>query len=332
MGGFLRIRRALLNVLLGLGLQAFYLSTHAQGVSAAYPAKPVRFILPYAAGGMPDTVGRALSQDLSARLGQAVVVDNRPGASQAIALETAAKAPADGYTAVMGTMAGLLFLTASRKSLPYDPFRDFASVTLLMGTPFFVAVHPSVPANSIAELVALLKARPGRLFYGTLGIGSGHHLVTELFKTRTGTDMVHVPFKGGIQAHADLLAGQVQVMFEGPGLNSYVKTGKLRLLASTGAKRTNSLPEVPTLAETVLPGFDVATWFGFSVPAGVPRPVIDKLNRELGVILRSPATLERLASQGLDALPSTPEEMSERIRVEYPVWAKVMRGAGIEPE
>lgn len=314
-----------------LGLMACGV-VQAQGASATYPVKPLRFIVPYGAGGMPDTVARALSQDLSVRLGQSVLVDNRPGAAQAIALEAAARAPADGYTAVMGTMAGLLFLTASRKSLPYDPFKDFASVTLLMATPFFVVVHPFVPATSIAEFISLLKAQPGKYFYGSLGIGSGHHLVTELFKTRTDTNMTHVPFKGGTQAHADLLAGQVQVMFEGPGINQHVRSGKARLLAWTGKKRAASMPDVPTLSETALPGFEVATWFGFSVPAGVPRPIIDKLNREMVGVLRSPAMLDKFTAMGLDALASTPEEMSERIRVEYPVWVKVMRSAGIEPE
>ena len=332
MRGKMKFRATVLVFLLCCGLQAQTTPAYAQIAAAAYPVKPLRFILPYAAGGMPDTVARAVSQDLAIRLGQSVVIDNRPGASQAIALDAAAKAPADGYAMVMGTMSGLLFLTASRKSLPYDPFKDFASVTLLMSTPFFVVVHPEVAATSVPELIALLKAQPGKLFYGTLGVGSGHHLVTELFKTRTGTNMVHVPFKAGNQAHAGLLASQVQVMFEGPGILTHQTTGKIRVLATTGAKRASTMPDVPTLAESVLPGFDVGTWFGLSVPAAVPRPIIDKLNREVVGILRTPATLEKLASMGLDALPSTPEEMNERIRVEFPIWTRVMRSAGIEAE
>lgn len=328
----MRPRAIVATVLLCCGLQSQTTPAQAQGAAATYPVKPLRFIVPYGAGGMPDSVARALSQDLSLRLGQSVVIDNRPGASQAIALEAAAKAPADGYAMVMGTMSGLLFLTASRKSLPYDPFKDFASVTLLMATPFFVVVHPEIAAASAQDLIAILKSQPGKLFYGTLGVGSGHHLVTELFKTRTGTNMVHVPFKAGNQAHAGLLASQVQVMFEGPGILIHQKTGKVRVLATTAAKRAAAMPEVPTLAETVLPGFDVGTWFGLSVPAAVPRAIIDKLNREMVGILRTPATIEKLASMGLDALPGTPEEMNERIRVEYPIWTKVMRSAGIEPE
>jgi tripartite-type tricarboxylate transporter receptor subunit TctC len=326
----MRLKRCALLLSLCCSLQC--VAAHAQGTAAAYPSKPVRFIVPYATGGVLDLFARALAQHLTERLGQVVVVDNRPGASQAIALEAGAKAPADGYTLVMGTQSGLIFLTASRKSLPYDPVRDFASVTLLVATPFFVTVHPSVPAGSIPELIALAKSQPGKLFYASIGTGSGHHLVTELFKTRTGTDMVHVPFKTNPQAHADLLAGQVQVMFEGPAVLPHVKSGKLRALASTGQQRATAMPDLPTLDETVLPGFDVATWFGLSVPAGVPRPIIDRLNRETVDMLRSPATREKFASTGLEFLPSTPEEMTERIRVEFPIWTRVMRSAGIEPE
>jgi tripartite-type tricarboxylate transporter receptor subunit TctC len=297
-----------------------------------YPFKPLRFIVPFAPGGMPDSVSRTLAQHLSEKFGQAVVVDNRPGASQAIALDAAAKAPPDGYTMVLGTMSGLIFLTASRKSLPYDPFKDLTSVTLMMATPFFIGVHPSIPASNVGELIAVLKARPGKLFYGTLGIASGQHLVTELFKSRTGTDIVHVPFKAGYQAQNDLLAGQVHLMFDGPGILTQIRTGKLRGIAATSLKRANAAPEMPTLSETVLPGFDVVTWFGLSVPTGVPRPIIDRLNRETVALLRSPALRDKFASTGLEWLPSTPEEMTERIRSEYPVWVKVMRSAGIDPE
>jgi tripartite-type tricarboxylate transporter receptor subunit TctC len=321
----MRIRRAIVIFVLGLaGTGAC-----AQG---AYPSKPVRFILPYAAGGMPDVVARHLSQQLGERFTQPVVVDNRPGAAQAIALEAAAKAAPDGHTMVMGTMSGLLFLTASRKSLPYDPFKDIASVTLLMSTPFIVTVHASLPIGSVPELIAYAKANPGKLNYATIGIGSGHHLVTELFKTRTGVNMVHVPFKGGTQAHADFVAGQVQVMFEGPGILPHVRSGKVRTLAVTSVKRATAVPDLVTLNETVLPGFDVGTWFGLSVPAGVPRPIIERLNREMVAILRTPSSQQMFATQGLDVLGSTPEEMTERIRAEYPVWTKVMRAAGIEPE
>jgi tripartite-type tricarboxylate transporter receptor subunit TctC len=210
--------------------------------------------------------------------------------------------------------------------------KDLASVTTLVAVPFTVTVHSSIPVNSIQELISYAKANPGKLFYGSIGPGSGHHLVTELFKTRTGIDMVHVPFKSSAQAHTDLLAGQVQVMFEGPAINPHVKSGKLRGLATSAAERSKGMPHLPTLNETVLPGFDVATWFGLSVPAATPRPIVDRLNRETTEWLRSQAAQEKLGPLGFDLLPSTPEQMAERIRNEFPIWTKVMRAAGIQPE
>jgi len=304
----------------------------AQGTADNYPSRPVRFLVPYTAGGALDIFARSLAQHFLERTGQPIVVENRPGASQAIALDAAAKSPADGYTLVMGTQSGLVFLTAARKSLPYDPLRDFASITLLFAFPFNVTVHPSVPARSLAELLALAKQQPGKLFYASIGTGSGHHLATEMFKTRTGVDMVHVPFKGNAQAQADLMAGQVQVMLEGPSILPHVKSGKVRALATTGRTRTKSMPDLPTVIESGVPGFDIATWFGLSAPAGVPRPIIDRLNREVGDYLRLPSTYEKFATGGYEFMPSTPEEMTERIRSELPMWTKVMRAAGIEPE
>jgi tripartite-type tricarboxylate transporter receptor subunit TctC len=314
-------------------LLLFLLSCALPGAACAqsYPSKPLRYIIPYSAGAL-DLVARTQAQALSERLGQAVVVENRPGASQAIAIEAVAKAAPDGHTMLMGTQSGLILLTASRKSLPYDPVKDLVSVTLLLAVPFTVTVHPTVPVSSIQELVAYAKANPGKLFYGSIGPGSGHHLVTELFKTRTGIDMVHVPFKSSAQAHTDLLAGQVQVMFEGPAINPHVRSGKMRGLATSALQRSKTMPQLPTLNETILPGFDVAPWFGLSVPAGTPRPIIDRLNRETNEWLRSPAAQEKLLAMGFELLPGTPEQMAERIRNEFPVWTKVMRSAGIEPE
>jgi tripartite-type tricarboxylate transporter receptor subunit TctC len=297
-----------------------------------YPSKTLRYIIPYAAGGALDVVARAHAQHLTERLGQTVVPDNRSGASQAIAIEAAVKSAPDGHTLLMGTQSGLLFLTASRKTLPYDPFKDLASVSLLVSVPFSLVVHPSVPVNTAQDLIDYAKKNPGKLFYASAGVGSGHHLVMELFKSRTGIDMVHVPFKNNPLAHTDLLANQVQVMFEGPAVNPLVRSGKLRGLASSALQRARGMPDLPTLSETILPGFDVATWFGLSVPAGTPRPIIDRLNRETGDWLRMPATQEKFAPNGFDLLPSTPEQMAERIRVEFPIWTKVMRSAGIEPE
>ena len=318
--------------LLCCALSLLATSAQAQGTADSYPSKPVRLIVPYTTGGALDVFSRGLAQHLTERLGQSVVVENRVGASQAIALDAAAKSPADGHTLVLGTQSGLVFLTAARKSLPYDPLRDIASITTLIATPFLVTVHPSVPARTLQELIALAKAQPGKLFYASIGTGSGHHLATELFKTRTGIDMVHVPFKGNAQAQTDLLAGQVQVMLEGPSIIPHVRSGKVRALATSGRTRSKGMPEVPTVIESGVSGFDIATWFGLSAPAGVPRPIIDRLNRETGDYLRSAATHEKFAASSYEYLPSTPEEMTERIKAELPVWTRVMRAAGIEAE
>ena len=304
----------------------------AQNPADHYPNRPVRFIVPYTPGSSLDVLARDFGQVFLERLGQPMVIDNRPGASQAIALEAAAKSPADGYTLVMGTQSGLVFLTASRKSLPYDPLRDFASITMMIAFPFNVTVNPSVPARSIAELIALAKAQPGKLFYASIGMGGGHHLVTELFKTRAGIDMVHVPFKGNAQAQAGIIAGEVQVMFEGPSILPHIKSGKVRALATSGLTRTRALPDLPTVSEAGLPGFDMATWFGLSAPSAVPRPIIDKLNRQVGDYLRSPATQTKFAAAGFEFIPGTPEAMTETVRSEIPTAAKLMRSVGMEPE
>ncbi|MFM9971401.1 MAG: Bug family tripartite tricarboxylate transporter substrate binding protein [Burkholderiales bacterium] len=323
----MRVRVTVLLIMACAVLQAA--GANAQG---SYPTKPIRFIIPYGPGGTPENIARAVSQHLNERMGQPVFLEHRPGAAQAIAIEAAAKAAPDGHTLLMGTMSGLVLMTATRKSLPYDPFKDISSVTLLMATPFFAGVNASLPVNTIQEFIAYLRNNPGKLFYGSPGNGSGHHLVAELFKMRTGTDMVHVPFKTNQQAQIDLVGGQVQVMFEGPGILPHGRSGKLKILAASSMKRASAAPDLVTLHETVLPGFDVSTWFGMSVPAGVPRPIIDRLNRETVALLRMPATVEKFASTGLEFLPSTPEEMTERIRAEFPLWSKVMRAAGIEPE
>ncbi len=308
------------------------LGAQAQNPADNYPNKPLRFIVPYTPGSALDVLARDLGQYFLVRLGQSMVIENRPGANHAIALEAAAKSPADGYNLVMGTQSGLVFLPLSRKSLPFDPLRDFASVTMMIAFPFNVTVHPSVAARSIPELIALAKAQPGKLFYATIGAGGGHHLVTELFKARAGIDLVHVPYKGNAQAQAGLIAGEVQVMFEGPSILPHIRSGKVRALATTGLARTRALPDLPTVSEAGLPGFDMAPWFGLSVPAGVPRPIIDKLNRLVGDYLRSPATHTKFAAAGFEFIPGTPEEMTERIRSEIPLSAKLMRSVGMEPE
>lgn len=307
-------------------------SVHAQGVASDYPNRPIKFIVPYSPGGLVDTFARVLAQYLTEKMGQPVVVENRPGANQAIGAEAAAKSAPNGYTLFMGTQTGLVLNTIARKQLPFDPVRDFAPISTLFTTPFYLVVNPSVPANSVQELIALARSRPGKLSFASIGQGSSQHLAAEMFKTRMKVDILHVPYKGSAESAIALISGQVDMAFEG-GTSSlpYVRAGKLRALASTGSKRTELMPNLPTLSETV-PGSDFSVWFGLVAPAGVPRPIIDRLNREVGDMLRLPATRERFATFGSEMTPSTPEEFSARIRSDLPRWTKIMRDAGIQPE
>ena len=299
----------------------------------SYPSKPIRFVIPQTPGGQVDTVGRTVAQHLHERLGQPVVIENRAGANGAIGSDAVAKAAPDGHTLLMSSQSGLVFNAVTRKSLPFDPVQDFASVTMLFDTPYYLIVHPSVPAKSVQELIALARSQPGKLNFGTVGIGSGQHLFTETFKARTRIDIVHVPYKGSTQVGTDILAGQIQLMLQGSGFTvPQAKTGKIRVLASTGAKRTLAMPEVPTLGEAGLPGYTAATWYGLAGPAKLPRPIVDRLNREVGEILRLASMRDKYDPQDIVLSASTPEELTERVRTEIPMFAKAMKDAGVEPE
>jgi tripartite-type tricarboxylate transporter receptor subunit TctC len=303
----------------------------AQGTD--YPNRAIRFIVASSPGGIPDAFARALAQHLTERLGQPVLVDTRPGASQAIGAEAAARSAPDGYTIFLGTQSGLVMTPISRKKTPYDPVRDFAPISMLFTSPLYLVVHASVPARSVQELIAFARSRPGKLTYASLGIASPHHLAAETFKSRMKLDILHVPYKGIGPAIADLLAGQVDMVF-GAGLIyiPHVTSGKLRMLASTGSKRTEAMPHLPTMSESGLPGFDVASWFSLVAPAGVPRPIVERLNREVHDMLRARTTREKFADGGIEITPSTPEELGERIRSDQPVWTKILRDAGIQAE
>jgi tripartite-type tricarboxylate transporter receptor subunit TctC len=304
-------------------------AAHAQ----PFPSRPIRFIVPYTPGGLGDTFARAVGQGLAERMGQPVVIDNRPGASQAIGAEATAKAPPDGYTVFMGTQSGLVLNTLAKKSLPYDPVRDLAPISMLFTSPLYFVVNPSVPAKTVKELIALAQAKPGKLTFASIGPGSSLHLAGEMFRTQAKVDILHVPYKGSSPAMTDLLGGQVDMMFEG-GVSSlpHVRSGKLRALATTGRKRTEAMPQLPTMIEAGVPDFDITVWFGLVGPGKTPRPIIDRLNREVGEILRTPALKEKFAAAGIEITPSTPEELGERIRADLPYWRKVMRDAGIQPE
>ena len=308
-------------------------TAQAQGTASAYPNRPIRFVVPLAPGGMVDTVARTVAQHLAERLGQPVVTENRPGANGVLALEIVSKAAPDGYTLVLTTQAMLVFNTNLYKKLPYQSLRDFVSVTTLFAAPLYFVVTPSLPAQSVPEFIALARSQPGKLSYASIGVGSGQHLAMELFKARTGLNIVHIPYKSSTSAMSDLMTGRVQMMFEGPTSTlPQIRSGKLRALASLGPQRTAAMPELPTISEAGVPGFQILTWFGLSVPAGVPRPIVDRLNREVGDLLRSPAAREKFAASNIELIASTPDEMDERVRTEIPLFRKLMRDAGIEPE
>jgi tripartite-type tricarboxylate transporter receptor subunit TctC len=321
------VRRALL---LCAVLPWLMVAAHAQ---APYPAKPIRVIVPLQPGGMADGLARLMGQYLTERMGQAVLVENRPGGSQVIAAEATARSAPDGYTLMLATETGLVLATLAQKQLPYDPVRDFTPITMVFVVPYYLVVHPSVPAKTFQELIAHARANPGKLSYASFGPGSSNHIAGEVIKARFRIDMVHVPYKGTAQAMNDLVSGQVLTMFSG-GQSSFphIKAGKLRVLAVSSLKRSDSMPQLPTLHESGAPGFDIISWFGLLGPAGLPRPIVDRLNREVTGLLRAPATREKYAAFGIDMTPSTPEELGERIRTEAPYWAKLMREAGVKRE
>jgi tripartite-type tricarboxylate transporter receptor subunit TctC len=317
-----------------LALVLCLVSAQAQAqATLAYPSRSIRFIVPQTPGGMVDSVARTVAQHLTERLRQPVVVENRAGANGAIGFEVAAKSAPDGHTLLMCTHSGLVLATATRKTLSYDPLRDFAPITMLFEAPYYLVVHPSVPARNVQELIALARSHPGKLNYGSTGVGSGQHLGMETFKTRAGLDIVHVPYKGAAQAGTDLLSGQVQIMLQGPSFTvPHARSGKIRALAASSAQRTLAMPDLPTVGEAGLPGYEASTWWALCGPAGVPRPIIDRLNRETGAMLNSSAMREKFAASNIELMASTPEELSARVRKEIPMFTKAMRDAGIDPE
>ena len=294
-----------------------------------YPAKPVRFIVPSAAGGGTDIIARALAQKLSESLGQQFVVDNRPGAGQMIGIEMAAKSPADGHTILMAAST-LAINPIMYKKVPYDPLRDFAPITQAASLANVLVVHPSLPVKSVGELIAYAKQRPGQLNFASAGIGTSPQMSIELFKSMAGIDMVHIPYKGTSPGVVDLLAGQVSVM--APNLLTalpHIKAGKLRALAVTSAKKSEALPEIPTIAESGLPGYDSTQWYGVLAPAGTSREIVVRLHDEIVRALRAPEVMQRLAADGAEPVGSSPEEFAAFIKSEIDKWAKVASAAGI---
>lgn len=322
------IRRAFpLHFALGALLAAAGPSYAAE---AEFPNKPVRLVVGFAPGGGTDTTARALSNKLSAAIGQQVIVDNRPGYSGTIAGDIVAKATPDGYTVLLGTIALVVNPSLSEK-MPFDTLKDLAPVTRAADSTNILVVHPSVPAKSVKELIALAKAKP--LNAGSSGVGGTGHLAIELFNLQAGTKMTHVPYKGGGPAMVDLLGGQIQLIFATAASSiGHIKAGKIRALAVTTAKRSALVPDLPTIAEAGLPGYEANNWNGFLVPAKTPRPVINRLNKELTAVLNSPDIKDILFKQGLDAAPSTPEAFGAYMKSEMAKWAKVIKAAGIKPQ
>lgn len=311
------------------------LSINALPLASAqsYPAKAIRIVVPFPAGGNADIFARAYGQKLNDSWGQPVVVDNRAGAAGIIGTQLVAKSVADGYTLLFGTTGTHTTNPAVYAKLPYNPVSDFSPVSNFADSPFLLVVHPSVPAGSLRDLIALAKARPGQLDYASFGIGSSAHLAGEMLRTMTGINIVHVAYKGGPPALTDLLGGHVALMFNAlPAVMPQVKAGKLRALALAAAKRTAALPGMPTFAEAGLANFEAGSWYGILAPAGTPRDVVTKLHGETVRILALPDVRQRLASEGAEPIGNSPEEFSAQIRRDMARWAQVARDAKIQPQ
>jgi len=302
--------------------------------SLPYPNKPVRVLVGYAPGGGVDLAARLVAAALSELWGGTVVVDNRPGAAGGIATEITAKATPDGYTLLLCTIASHAITPARVKHLPYDHIRDFAFPSMIGTTPNVFVVSPAVPIRSLGEFIAYAKANPGKLSYGSSGVGASPHLSIELLKTMTGIDIVHVPYKGAALALADVMGGQIPASVGNlpGGLLTAIRAGKVRPLGVTSAKRSPEAPDVPTFAEAGVPGYDVSGWYGICTQAGVPKPVLAKLSRDLVTVLNSPALHQRMEEQGINVAPSTPEQFLAHVKAETARWAKVVKDAGLGPE
>ncbi len=298
-----------------------------------YPAKPVRMVVPFPPGGATDILGRVVGQKLGEYMGQPVVIENRGGAGGNIGAELVAKSAPDGYTVLFSTSGVIVVNPSLYRKMPYDPVRDFAPVAMAATHGNLLLVHPSLPVRSTKELIALAKAKPGQLNYGSGGIGTSPHLAAELFKVMTGAELVHIPYKGGNPSVTGLLSGEVAVMFASiPSVLQHARSGRLRPLAITSAKRSVVAPYLPTVAEAGVPGYQVDIWLGVLVPAGTSRDVITRLNSGIIKALNAPDVRERLESEGFEPSGMSPEEFAKHIRAELPVWARVVQAAKLRAD
>ena len=311
-------------------LVAVLLTSADASLAQSYPDKPIRIVVTFPAGGPTDAVARPISQSLSSTWGQPVIIDNRGGAGGIVGTEIVAHSAPDGYNLLIGTAGGMSINPSLHAKLSYDPFKDFAPISMLVINPQILVMHPALAASNVRELVALAKSKPGQLNFASSGTGTATHLGLELFKAATGINVVHVPYKGGAPALTDLIAGQVQLLFISiPSVMPQVKAGRLKALAVSSARRSLSAPEVPTVAESGYPGFEYVNWNALFAPAATPRAIISKLNTEVVKIMRDPDLAQKLVGQGAEPAPGTPEQLAQYMRVDFDRWRKVIRAAGI---
>ncbi len=326
-----KLGRAVLSLALCVLLSAV---TICPAVAQTFPSRPIRIVATFEPGGASDILARLIAPKLTEYLGKPVMVENRPGAGGNIGTDFVAKSAPDGYTLVMGYIGTHAVNPTLYPNIPFDAVKDFAPVAFVASIPSVLVVHPSVPAKSVAELIALAKSRPGQLNYGSGGSGTAPHLAAELFKSISGVDMAHIPYKGSGPAVTALLAGQISLMFNTMAQTiPYIQSGKLRGLAVTSGKRSKALPDLPTLAESGLPGYEMVGWFGVFAPAGTPKDVVTKLNVEIMKVLNLPDIRERLTKMGSESTDiSTPEQFGDYVKAEIAKWAKVIKSSGMRIE
>jgi tripartite-type tricarboxylate transporter receptor subunit TctC len=301
--------------------------------TVAYPNRPIRYVIPFSPGGNADTLSRTASQRVAESIGQQIVIDNRSGANGNIGMEIVARAAPDGYTVVLGYIANLAIAPSLVSKLPYDVIKDYAPITQLASSPNIIVVHSSVAARGMKELIALSKAKPKTINFSSAGVASVGHLTGELFNTALGADFQHVPYKGSGQGVIDLVAGQIQMLIGGmSSVMPHIKAGRLRAVAVTGPQRSNAVPDVPTVAETVLPGFEATAWYGLLAPAGTPRAITTRLHSEYAKALALPEVKQRLENLGFDIVASAPDVFAAYIKTEFVKWAKVVKASGARAE
>jgi tripartite-type tricarboxylate transporter receptor subunit TctC len=317
----------------GFALLASLVAAMPAVLAQSYPARPVRIVVPFPPGGGTDIGTRIIAQKLQESWGQPVVVENKPGAAGIVGTEMVAKAAPDGYTLIMGNIGTHAINISLYKKLSYDPVKDFAPISQVAGLPLFLLVHPSVPVNSVKELIALAKSKPGELNFSSSGAGGSMHVAAELFKNMTGVNMVHIPYKGGSPAVADLLSGQVALSFATVlETLSHVKSGRVRALAVTSAARSIAYPDLPTVAEAGVPGYESISWLGLFAPAGTPRDIVNRISSEVQRIIRLPEVKERLLAQGAEPIGTSPEQFALALQSDIAKYARIIRESGYKAE